>query len=186
KIRDFKEREVLLDAERCSIFIHEPHSETTWLKVGTGLEERDIAVTRRDDTVVGKVIKTGQHLIVQNVDKDSDLQATLSGTTGFVTRNILCIPIRSVVGDKVVGAVQLLNKKGGGEFTEKDVKLVEEMAHYLELTIENIYFNQEVTEVLDSTFNLLENITFVLIMAVIVIGVFLSFGIVGYIISLFG
>ncbi|MBD3648793.1 MAG: hypothetical protein HUJ31_15385, partial [Pseudomonadales bacterium] len=65
KIRDFKEREVLLDAdleqeqhpllqfyvkimpivldaERCSIFIHEPHSETTWLKVGTGLEERDI------------------------------------------------------------------------------------------------------------------------------------------------
>ena len=59
------------------------------------------------------------------------------------------------------------------------------MAHYLELTIENIYFNQEITGVLDTTFNLLENITFILTTVGILLAVFMFFGIAGYVISLF-
>ena len=47
-----------------------------------------------------------------------------------------------------MGAVQLLNKKDGKSFNDDDLSLINEMAHYLELTIENIYFNQEVTSLL--------------------------------------
>ena len=177
---------VVLNAERCSIFIHDPDKSITWLKVGTGLAERDIEVTGEYESVVGKVITTGEHKIVTGLDRDENgIHKQLADKTGFVTRDILCIPIKSLDGNKVTGAVQLLNKKDGTAFNDADLKLVEEVAHYLELTIENIYFNQEITGVLDTTFNLLEKITYILITAMILLIIFLSFGIVGYVISLF-
>ena len=177
---------VVLNAERCSIFIHDPDKSITWLKVGTGLAERDIEVTGEYESVVGKVITTGEHKIVTGLDRDENgIHKQLADKTGFVTRDILCIPLKSLDGNKVTGAVQLLNKKDGTAFNDADLKLVEEVAHYLELTIENIYFNQEITGVLDSTFNLLEKITYILITAMILLIIFLSFGIVGYVISLF-
>jgi len=177
---------VVLNAERCSIFIHDPDKSITWLKVGTGLAERDIEVTGEYESVVGKVITTGEHKIVTGLDRDENgIHKQLADKTGFVTRDILCIPLKSLDGNKVTGAVQLLNKKDGTAFNDADLKLVEEVAHYLELTIENIYFNQEITGVLDTTFNLLEKITYILITAIILLIIFLSFGIVGYVISLF-
>jgi len=177
---------LVLNAERCSIFIHDPNKLITWLKAGTGLVERDIEVTGEYESVVGKVISTGKCEIVTGLDKDKNgIHKQLADKTGFVTRDILCIPIKSLDGNKVTGAVQLLNKKDGTAFNDADLKLVEEVAHYLELTIENIYFNQEITGVLDTTFNLLEKITYILITAIILLIIFLSFGIVGYVISLF-
>ncbi|MBM2830720.1 MAG: hypothetical protein HW411_1510 [Gammaproteobacteria bacterium] len=178
---------VVLNAERCSIFIHDPDKSITWLKAGTGLVERDIEVTGEYESVVGKVIATGEHKIVTGLGRDKNgIHKQLADKTGFVTRDILCIPLKSLDGNKVTGAVQLLNKKDGTAFNDADVKLVEEVAHYLELTIENIYFNQEISGVLDTTFNLLEKITYILIAAIILLIIFLSFGIVGYVISLFG
>jgi GAF domain-containing protein len=177
---------LVLNAERCSIFIHDPEKSITWLKAGTGVEERDIEVTGEYESVVGKVISSGEHRIVTGLDKGkNEIYKQMEDKTGFVTRDILCIPLRSLDGKKITGAVQLLNKKDGATFNNADVKLVEEVAHYLEFTIENIYFNQELTGALDTTFSLLENITFILITAIIVLIIFLSFGVVGYVISLF-
>jgi GAF domain-containing protein len=177
---------MVLNAERCSIFIHDEENTTTWLKVGTGLQERDIEVTGEHKSVVGKVISSGKAEIVSDLDKQDGMHQQLADKTGFVTRDILCVPIMSLEGDKVMGAVQLLNKKDGTAFNDDDLKLLNEMAHYLELTIENIYFNQEITGILDTTFNLLEKITFILVAASILLVIFLSFGLVGYVISLFG
>ena len=176
----------VLDAERCSIFIHDPDKAITWLKAGTGLEERDIEVTGEYESVVGKVISTGKHKVVTGLDKEKNgIHKQLADKTGFVTRDILCVPIKSLDATKVMGAVQLLNKKDGTAFTDADVTMVEELAHYLELTIENIYFNQEFISVLDNTFNLLGTITRLLIATIVFITIFLSFGIMGYVISLF-
>ena len=137
-----------LNAERCGIFIFDPDQKTIWLKAGTGLHERAIQVTDEFDSVVGKVISSGQHIIVSDLDKEHGIHKQTDATTGFVTRNILCIPIKSLDGKRVMGAVQLLNKKDGKSFNDDDLSLINEMAHYLELTIENIYFNQEVTSLL--------------------------------------
>ena len=137
-----------LNAERCAIFIFDPDKKTIWLKAGTGLQEREIQVTGEFDSVVGKVISSGQHIIVSGLDKEHGIHKQTDESTGFVTRDILCTPIKSLDGRRVMGAVQLLNKKDGKSFNDDDLSLINEMAHYLELTIENIYFNQEVTSLL--------------------------------------
>ncbi len=154
---------LVVNAERCSIFIYDPESMTIWLKAGTGLEERDIEVSGTFESVVGSVISTGQHKIVAALDKENGIHKETDEKTGFVTRDILCIPIKSLDGSKVMGAVQLLNKQDGSPFNDKDRALLEEMAHYLELTIENIFFNQEVTGVLRSIFKTLTTIVTILV-----------------------
>jgi GAF domain-containing protein len=166
----------MLDAERCSIFIYDPDSMTIWLKGGTQVEERDIEVTGEYDSVVGDVITTGKYRIVDRLDEKSGIHKEMDEKTGFTTRNILCIPIRSLDGKKVMGAVQILNKKDGSAFNNEDRILLEEMAHYLQLTIENIFYNQESTVVLDDLYTTMKKITFisigVIVLLVILIAVF--------------
>lgn len=144
----------LLDAERCSIFIHDHINKEIWLKCGTGLSERQIKISATE-SIVGEVIKTGKHKVVENLDDKEGTHKQIDQETGFVTRNILCIPIKTLDGSEVAGAVQVLNKIEGAGFDDNDRKLLEKMVHFLELTIENIYFNQEATSVLAKLFNLL-------------------------------
>jgi GAF domain-containing protein len=136
---------IVVNAERCSIFIHNPATREIWLKCGTGVTEREIRVDRDTPSVVGNVIDTGAHKIVNGLEEKSGIHKKIDELTGFETHNILSVPIKSLDGKETMGAVQVLNKKGGANFSEDDLKLVEEMAHYLQLTIENIYFNVEAT-----------------------------------------
>ena len=61
----------------------------------------DIEVTPDYDTVVGKVIDTGEHLIVSKLNDSNGFHARLGETTGFESRNILCVPIKSVTAGDV-------------------------------------------------------------------------------------
>lgn len=161
-----------LNAERCSIFIYDPDSKSIWLKCGTQVEERDIEVTTEYDSVVVNVITTGQYKIVSGLDQKNGIHKKIDEKTGFVTRNVLCIPIKSLDGTKVTGAVQVLNKIDGGQFNDDDRKLLEEMAHFLELTIENIFFNQETAHVLNNINSMMKKIVFAsigIIIALIII-----------------
>jgi len=159
----------VLDAERCSIFIYDPDSMTIWLKGGTQIEERDIEVTGEYDSVVGDVITTGKYKIVTGLSEKSGIHKEMDERTGFKTRNILCIPIRSLDGKKVTGAVQILNKKDGKEFSDEDRTQLEEMAHFLELTIENIFYNQESSVALDDLYTMMKRITFISIGVIVLL-----------------
>ena len=110
----------VLDAERCSIFIYDPESKVIWLKGGTQVKERDIEVTGEYDSVVGNVIETGNYRIVDRLNGKNGIHQEMDEKTGFKTHNILCIPIRSLDGKKITGAVQILNKKDGSAFNDED------------------------------------------------------------------
>jgi len=166
----------VLNAERCSIFIYDPESMTIWLKGGTQVKERDIEISGEYDSVVGDVITTGKYRIVTGLNEKSGIHKEMDERTGFKTRNILCIPIRSLDGKQVMGAVQILNKKDGSEFNDEDRVLLEEMAHYLQLTIDNIFYNQESAGVMENLYTTMKKITFisvaVIVLLVVLIAVF--------------
>jgi len=164
----------LLDAERCSIFIYDPESKVIWLKAGTQIKERDIEVTGEYDSVVGNVIETGKHKIVDKLNGQTGIHKEMDEKTGFKTRNILCIPIMSLDGKKVVGAVQILNKKDGKSFNEDDRIQLEEITHYLELTIESIFLSQKTAGILDTVFALMGKIALIAIATVFSIATALS------------
>ncbi|MEJ2761079.1 MAG: GAF domain-containing protein [Gammaproteobacteria bacterium] len=141
----------VLNAERCNIFIYDPTAKVIWLKAGTGIEESGIYVGEEAESLPGEVVKSGEHKILHEIKETDEIHKALDEKTGLVTRNLLAIPIMSVDRKKVMGAVEVLNKVDGSAFTDADRQMLEEMAHYLEVAIENIIFNMEATSLLRKT-----------------------------------
>ena len=96
----------MLNAERCSVFIHDVVNGKIWLKAGTALQERGIEVSVKN-SIVGEVISSGKPVITSDLQSRDGAHKTIDTTTGFVTREIICVPIRGADGTKVTGAIQL-------------------------------------------------------------------------------
>jgi len=136
----------LLNAERCSIFIHDPQNQKIWLKTGTGVTERGIEVSVKD-SVVGEVIATGKPVIARDLQSRDGTHKKVDTTTGFVSREIICVPIRSKDGGRITGAIQVLNKKSGAGFNEEDQAFLEEMGNHFQSIVESIYLGQQALDV---------------------------------------
>ncbi|MBF0447980.1 MAG: sigma-54-dependent Fis family transcriptional regulator [Magnetococcales bacterium] len=126
----------LLEAERCSIFISEVGSESIWLKFGTGLKEKEI-VAPRDGSIVGRSITHGTTIIQSDLDQELGFHSKTDQETDFITRNLICVPIKSLVGEYYIGAVEILNKKSSVGFTEIDEQLIHKAVKFLSLSLEN-------------------------------------------------
>ena len=174
----------VVDAERCSIFIHDPTTDEVWLKAGTNLPERSIIIPRSGSNV-GQVIATGQHVSLTSREDQSPFAKTVETVTGFKTDNMLCVPIRSPINANVPGAIQVLNKKGRNKqegFTDKDREILEKAALHLGMVIENIYMGQEMIEISDKLSGRMDLAEWIIklwigFMAVVVAG---AFGIIVY------
>lgn len=134
-----------LDIEVCSIFIHDPVTDKLWLKAATNLEEREIEVPR-EGSFVGEVIATGECKIEMNIDQRPGVHKKVDSKTGFVTRNMMCIPIKNILGDGVNGVITVLNKAGSKQYSQEDQQILEQIAHQLELMIQQIFIGQEMTD----------------------------------------
>jgi transcriptional regulator with GAF, ATPase, and Fis domain len=146
----------IFEAERCSIFIVEPDTEKIWLKYGTGIIEKDIEPPK-EGTIVGNAISSGKYIITNNLGTESIYHIKLEEKTRFATRNLLCTPIKSLTEKGITGAVEVLNKLNGKLFSDKDGELLQEIAHYLSMAIENILLNQEILQVSNELNSELEN-----------------------------
>ncbi|MEJ2696695.1 MAG: sigma 54-interacting transcriptional regulator [Candidatus Sulfobium sp.] len=139
----------VMDAERCSIFIHEPGTNLIWLKYGTGLREREI-MPPKEGSNVGKAISSGQCVIKNDIDSQSGYHAHVATKTRFVTRNLICAPIKSLSGQGITGAIEVLNKAARKQFSKEDEKLLPEIASYLSMALENVLLNQEILQISNS------------------------------------
>jgi signal transduction protein with GAF and PtsI domain len=162
------------DSERCSIFIHDPLRKSAWLKAGSGLDEREIEISLEKDSIVGKVMQSGEAVIVSDMASVGGEHIHIDEKTGFRTRNVLCAPIKSLDGSEITGAVQLLNKKDGGSFDSDDKRLLEEMLHYLEWSLENIYFHLEATDTVKRVFSVMSRLLTGSLVALMAAGLILS------------
>lgn len=133
----------LMRAERCTIFMKEPGSNKIWSIFGTGLEEKRIEPPL-EGSIVGEVIRSGESRVENQLTDYHGYHSDVDEMTGFVSRNLACSPIRSSHGERVIGAIQLLNTLHKRDFTPDDLRLLDEVAHFLSLTIESVILNQEI------------------------------------------
>ena len=72
--------------------------------------------------IAGWTADTGEPAIVNDVESDPRFERRFDRETGFQTRSILCVPL--TFEDKVIGVIELLNKKKNGEFDAEDQSLL--------------------------------------------------------------
>jgi len=89
--------------------------------------------------VVGKVIKSGEHVFFRNSESQVPFMSSMAQTTGFEVRSMLTVPLKTNI---VIGAIQVLNKEASagthGEFTDKDLHLLKEVAEYSSTLIQRM------------------------------------------------
>jgi GAF domain-containing protein len=126
-----EEAKAIVNAERCSIFMVDAEGEMLWTKLSDGIGRIAIGI---NSGIVGDTVHKKTAQLVNTPYEDSRFLAKIDEKSGFVTRNILAIPIFSS-RQEVIGIIQLLNKYHG-DFDEKDEGIMSFFANYISGTLE--------------------------------------------------
>ena len=115
-----------LTADRSSFFLFDPNTNELFSRSAQGIHRREIRFSS-DEGIGGAVFQSREPLIVDDAYADSRFHSDVDKETGYVTKTILCVPIRTVK-DEVIGVAQCLNKLNGLSFTEDDQALLADIA----------------------------------------------------------
>jgi transcriptional regulator with GAF, ATPase, and Fis domain len=138
----------LLGAERCTVFVVELGEKSIYSVYGTGLEQRLAPPVK--GSIVGEVMRSGRSRLINDLSGEDDYRASVEEQTGYTSYNMVCVPIKSLTGKEVSGAIQLLNKLHGAPFTGEDLAMLEEIAHFLSFSIEAIVLTREVSRLAEA------------------------------------
>ncbi|MDP8924859.1 MAG: response regulator [Chloroflexota bacterium] len=143
---DFLAREAVqvMGADRSSIFLLDEERQELWSRIALGMGRREIRFPA-DRGVAGFVVRTGTVLNVPEPYEDPRFNRAVDRQTGYRARSILCAPLRARNG-RIIGALQVLNKVGGGPFTVEDERLIAEIAGHCGIVIENALLYEQLRD----------------------------------------
>ena len=113
-----------LKCERGTLFLADPTTHELVSRIA-GHSHREIRMLDNSG-IAGHVFTTGEGVVIDDTYADPRFNTSIDEQTGFVTRNLLCVPIRTGAGD-IIGVAEMLNKKEG-LFTREDMELLAAMA----------------------------------------------------------
>lgn len=123
-----------INAERGTIFLHDKTTDELFSRVASGDLCREIRFPSHRG-IAGSVFGSGTPIIMDDAYADPRFNPETDKKTGYITRNMLTVPIRNKCKE-TVGALQLLNKRTGA-FTGADLALLEAMASQAAAALQN-------------------------------------------------
>ena len=87
-----------------------------------------------DKGIAGRVVKTGEPVIVPDTSQDPDFYSLVDKQLGYESRDILEVPLR--IGDRIIGVLGAINKIEG-VFDQKDIDLLNMIEGTVALSVEN-------------------------------------------------
>lgn len=136
----------LFSAERITIYLADTKRNLLISKVKSGAELQQIVVPISDASLAGYCSLTGSTVNVKNAYDSHELSMigsnlrfdnTWDKKTGFVTRQVLCIPMK--FQKVLIGVIQIINKKDNTPYEDADISYAMELATSLSIAIHNIY-----------------------------------------------
>ena len=127
----------LVGAERCSIFIVDSDANMLWTKLSDGIGRIVIGI---DSGIVGDTYLKKEPQIVNNPYEDARFLPSIDKKSGYVTRNMITVPIYNSSRD-VMGVIQLLNKTRS-DFDAKDLETLTFFANYISGSLELVLMNE--------------------------------------------
>jgi len=124
-------------AERGTLFLNDERTGELYSRVAQGTTLREIRILN-DAGIAGHVFTTGVGAIVHDPYSDSRFNQKVDQETGYVTKSILCAPIRTVKGE-IIGVLQMLNRTSG-QFDEGHLRLLEDMTQLTAMALRSRQF----------------------------------------------
>ncbi|QYX33154.1 GAF domain-containing protein [Sphaerospermopsis torques-reginae] len=127
---------VLMQADRSTLFLYRKEMGELWTKVATVNEKKLIEIRIPSNRgIAGYVASTGQAVNIPDAYQDPRFDPTTDQKTGYVTRNILCLPVFNSANE-LIGVTQLINKEQGS-FTSSDEEFMRAFNIQAGIALEN-------------------------------------------------
>jgi two-component system cell cycle sensor histidine kinase/response regulator CckA len=94
--------------------------------------------------IAGWVAENEQYVLVPDVKSDPRFYAEIDKISGFETKSVLCVPLKAKT--KLIGVLEVINKKDGSCFTDRDAILLGIFAHQAAIAIENARLYNELKD----------------------------------------
>ncbi|MBD2338178.1 GAF domain-containing protein [Calothrix sp. FACHB-156] len=128
---------ILMQADRSTLFLHRKEMGELWTKVAAAADGANTIEIRMPSNrgIVGFVASTGQAVNIPDAYKDPRFDPSTDRKTGYVTRNILCLPVFNSANE-LIGVTQLINKQQGS-FTASDEEFMRAFNIQAGIALEN-------------------------------------------------
>jgi len=138
-----------LDAEGAAILLLDQTTNELYFPY---VAEEDPEVAKRllairfpaDEGIAGAALATGTGLRVSDAAKDGRFYNKVDTKTGVTTRNLLAAPLSARRG--TIGVIEVINRRGGRDFDDDDLALLEALAGSIAVAIENARLFAEIRE----------------------------------------
>jgi len=129
--------EEALQAEASAIFEVDNDNGDLYFRLARGERADQVKTLRlkKGEGVAGWVASTGQPVIVPDTEADPRFNPDLDAKSGFHTRSLLSVPLRHQ--DRLLGVIQVLNKRPPLEFDQDDLELLTLIAQPIAVALAN-------------------------------------------------
>lgn len=140
---------LLMEAEAGSLLLLDEPTGELYFEVALGEKGKEVREIRLKpgEGIAGHVVQTGVPVIVNDVQKDPRFSRVADDKSGFVTRNMVCVPVKART--KILGALQAINRKGGGLFADEDLQTFVSLGHQVGIAIENANLYDEINRLFE-------------------------------------
>jgi adenylate cyclase len=126
----------LMQADRSTLFLYRKEMGELWTKIASADEENEVELRIPSNRgIVGYVASTGEALNIPDAYKDPRFDPSTDRRTGYLTRNILCLPVFNSANE-LIGVTQLINKQQGS-FTASDEEFMRAFNIQAGIALEN-------------------------------------------------
>jgi adenylate cyclase len=146
----------LLDADRSTVFLNDRKTNELYSFLAQGVGSGEIRFPNHLG-IAGTVFTTGETMNIPDAYADARFNQAIDKQTGYRTRSILCMPIRTREGKKL-GVTQVVNKNGG-PFHKADERRLATFTSQVSIAIENATLFDEVANMKNYNESMLESMS---------------------------
>jgi two-component system response regulator HydG len=125
----------ILNAQRATLFLINPDTNELEALCALGVRKEQLKFDYRMG-IAGSVFTTGVALNIDTVHDNTRFNEDFDKKLGFETKSIICHPIHNRE-DKIIGVIQVLNKRNEDRFTIEDEKTMK----VLSLIFSSVFYN---------------------------------------------
>jgi len=143
----------LLDTEAGSLLLLDQKTEELFFEVALGEKGEKLKSIRlpKGIGIAGWVAQQGEPVITNDISLDPRFFKGADEISGFTTRNMVCVPVRTK--ERIIGVLQAINKNNG-RFEYDDMVILYALANQVATAIENAQLYQEsITDSLTGLFH---------------------------------
>ncbi len=138
----------LTDTTESSVLLVDSKSGDLFFEAAIGIKKYEVErVAVPKESIAGWIVENNMSLVIDDVTKEPRWSQKVDEAADFVTRSILGVPL--CVKDKVIGAIEVLNKRDKQPFSEDDLSTLTTIAAQAAVAIEKARLFQQSDQIAD-------------------------------------